>query len=142
MVQAKNKTQATGASVAEFLETVEPDRRDDARALARLIGRVTKAKPKMWGTAIVGFGDYHYESASGRGGDWFLAGFSPRKAALTVYLMGGARMDAKTAARLGRHKTGGGCLYLRRLEDVDLKVLEEIVRGSVRALKARARAQP
>ena len=139
MVQAKNKTTATGASVAGFLKGLDAGRRKDCEALVKLLTRVTKAKPRMWGPSIVGFGDYHYLYESGREADWFLAGFSPRKAALTIYLMGGARLDAATAKRLGRHKTGGGCLYVRKLEDVDAKVLEEVVRASVARLRAKAK---
>jgi len=139
MVQAKNKTTATGASVARFLGGLDAERRKDCTALVKLLTRVTKAKPRMWGPSIVGFGDYHYRYESGREADWFLAGFSPRKTALTIYLMGGARLDAATAKRLGRHKTGGGCLYVKKLEDVDAKVLEEVARASVARLTAAAK---
>ncbi len=91
----------------------------------------------MWGPSIVGFGRYHYRSASGREGDWFLAGFSPRKQDLTVYVIGGLNQSAALLARLGRHKkSGGGCLYLKRLAEVDLSVLEQIVANSATTLRA------
>ncbi len=105
-----------------------------------MLRRVTKAEPKMWGANIVGFGDHRLVYESGRELDWFLVGFSPRKAALTLYGMGGAKLDAPTAKRLGKHETGGGCLYVRRLEDVDAKVLEEIARSAVARLRAKAKA--
>lgn len=92
-------------------------------------------------TNIVGFGNHHSRYESGRELDWFLAGFSPRRAALTPYLMGGVRLDAATAKRLGKHEKGGGCLYIQRLADVDRKVLEEIVRASVARLRAKTRAR-
>jgi hypothetical protein len=140
MVEAKNKTQKTEASVEKFLGALDPERQADCRKLAAMLKRVTRAEPRMWGANIVGFGDHHLKYESGRELDWFLVGFSPRKAALTLYGMGGAKLDAATAKRLGKHETGGGCLYIRRLADVDGKVLEEIVRDSVGRLRARAKA--
>lgn len=92
--------------------------------------RATGAEPRMWGPEMVGFGEYHYRYESGREGDWFLAGFSPRKKELSVYVMAGFEGYADLLARLGRHKTGKSCLYLRSLADVDLGVLEELVRQS------------
>jgi len=141
MAKAENKTKATAASVPKFLAGLEAERRADCEDLVAMLRRVTQAEPKMWGKNIVGFGDHHLKYESGRELDWFLAGFSPRKAALTLYLGDGARLDAATAKRLGRHETGGGCLYIRRLEDVDRKVLEEVVRSSVRRLRARPEAK-
>ena len=141
MAKAENKTKATAASVPKFLAGLDVERRADCEALVAMLRRVTKAEPKMWGKNIVGFGDHHLKYESGRELDWFLAGFSPRKAALTLYLMGGSDLDAATAKRLGKHEKGGGCLYIRRLADVDPKVLEEIVRSSVRRLRARPEAK-
>ena len=89
----------------------------------------------MWGASIVGFGSYHYKGASGREGDWFLTGFSPRKQNLTLYLMGGLSEQADLLKKLGRHKTSVGCLYIKKLEDVDIKVLKEIITKSVKAMK-------
>lgn len=131
------KTRPTGASVEEFISAVEDDRRQaDCRALVDMMRRVTGADPVMWGPSIVGFGSYHYRYASGREGDWMLAGFSPRKRELSVYMMAGFKGADEILARLGRHKTSsGGCLYIRRLADVDLDVLEELVRDSVERLR-------
>ena len=94
----------------------------------------------MWGANIVGFGDHRLKYESGRELDWFLVGFSPRKAALTLYGLGGAKLDAATSKRLGKHEAGGGCLYIRKLADVDGKVLEEIARDAVGRLRAKAKA--
>ncbi len=140
MVGAKNKTQKTEASVAKFLSGLDAERQADCRKLAAMLKRVTKAEPKMWGANIVGFGEHRLKYESGRELDWFVVGFSPREAALTLYGMGGAKLDAATAKRLGKHETGGGCLYIRKLEDVDKKVLEEIVRKSVGRMRAKVRA--
>lgn len=93
--------------------------------------RVTRQAPKMWGSSIVGFGSYHYKYASGHEGDMCLTGFSPRKEALTLYLSLGSGSYGELLQKLGKHKTGKGCLYIKNLEDVDLKVLEELVKKSV-----------
>lgn len=131
----------TRASDAKLAAAVEDEaRRADCAVLMEMMERVTGATPVMWGPSIVGFGSYHYRYASGREGDWMLAGFSPRKRDLTVYVMAGFQGKEKLLARLGRHKTSaGGCLYLKRLADVDLAVLEELVRDSVERLR---RAHP
>jgi hypothetical protein len=141
---AKLKTQLTGKSVKAFLEGIDDEgRRKDAFEVLALMKKVTKREPKMWGTAIVGFGDYHYESASGRSGEWFEAGFSPRKAALTIYLVGGVQRHASMIESLGKVKTSGGslggCLYIRRLADVDKGVLSRLIGASVASLPGRAR---
>ncbi len=136
--KATLKTAATKASVSAFLDGIEDEeRRKDCKALAKLLRRVTGATPKMWGASIVGYGSYHYRYASGREGDWFLAGFSPRKQDLTVYVMAGLEGRAALLRRLGKHKAGKGCLYLKRLADVDTGVLEELVQSSVDDLRAR-----
>lgn len=129
---AEPKTKPTTASVRAFIAAI-PDgqTRADCRTVAALMEEVTGAKPRMWGPSIVGFGTYHYTYASGRAGDWPLCGFSPRKAALTLYIMAGFdRYDALMAA-LGTYKTGKSCLYLKRLADIDLKVLKKLVKASV-----------
>ena len=100
----------------------------------KIMKKATKAEPKMWGPSIIGFGDYHYVYESGREGDWFLAGFSPRSQNLTLYMMGG--LDGETLKKLGKHKTGKGCLYINRLEDVDVKVLNELIANAVKKSKA------
>jgi hypothetical protein len=139
MANAKLKTQVTGASVNQFLGAVEEFRRADCFALVKILQRATKARPKMWGTSIVGFGDYHYKSErSGREGDWFMAGFSPRKKELVLYLMAGAEREPALMKKLGKHKVNGGCLYIKQLADVDAKVLEEMIGRCVRRLKSRA----
>jgi hypothetical protein len=128
---AENKTQRTKASVADFLAAIsDPRRQRDAKALAALIRKATGEKPAMWGSSIVGYGEVTYQGSSGRVVDWFPVGFSPRKAALVVYLMGGLKANADLLAHLGPHKVGGGCLYLTRFEDVDTKVLTRLIKLS------------
>lgn len=132
---AKLKTTPSDGSVQAFLNAVADDeRREDCLALLKIMKQVTKAEPKMWGDSIVGFGSYHYKYASGREGDWFLTGFSPRKQALTLYIMSGfSRYDA-LMRKLGKYKTGKSCLYVKRLADVDLPVLKELIQESVKHL--------
>jgi len=135
---AEPKTKKTDASVAAFLDAVaDPGRREDARAVLALMKRFTGEEPKMWGPSIVGFGSYTYTYASGQTGDWPIAAFSPRKQALTLYLMPGFEKDADLMKRLGKHRTGKSCLYLNRLADVDAGVLEELVRRSVEQMRNR-----
>lgn len=129
---AENKTQPTDASVTAFLDAVENEtRRSDARRVLELMREVTGEEPRMWGPGIVGFGDYHYRYDSGREGDWFLTGFSPRKANLVLYIMSGFPRHAELMERLGKHRTGKSCLYVNRLDDLDLDVLRELIRRSV-----------
>ncbi len=124
-------TQPTGADVAAFIEQVEPARRrEDARTLLELMARATGQEPAMWGPSIVGYGRYHYRYASGREGDAAAAGFSPRKSSTTVYFADGFLRYAEDLERLGPHTTSVSCLYLRRLDTIDLDVLEDIVRRS------------
>ena len=135
MAQNRNKTQATEASVEAFLAAVEPERkRADAQALDALFRRVTGFQPRMWGEAIVGYGRYHYRYASGREGDFLATGFSPRKASLSIYIMPGYADFGDLMARLGKHKTGRSCLYVNKLADIDLEVLEELIRSGLRDL--------
>lgn len=125
---AEIKTQRTKASVTAFLSAIDdPDRRKDARALAALIRKASGKAPAMWGPAIVGYGEITYEGSRGRSGLWFPVGFSPRKGALTVYLMGGLKAHAALLKQLGAHKVGGGCLYIKRLADVDTTVLSRLI---------------
>jgi hypothetical protein len=131
------KTQPTAASVEAFLAAVPDERRGDCDTLIALLRRVTGEEPRMWGPSMVGFGSYHYRYESGREGDWFLAGFSPRKKELTVYVVAGFEGSEELLARLGRHKVGKSCLYLRSLADVDLAALEELVRRSVEEIGRR-----
>lgn len=128
---AENKTQRTKASVAAFLAAIpDPHRQRDAKALAVLIRKATGERPAMWGSSIVGFGQMTYQGSKGRAVAWFPVGFSPRKAALVVYLMGGLKTNAGLLAELGPHKVGGGCLYLPRFEEIDTKVLARLIRLS------------
>lgn len=129
MAPTPNKTLQTDASVETFLAMVEPaEKRADARAVCRLMAKVSGQPAKMWGPAIVGFGSYHYRYDSGREGDAPRVGFSPRKAALTLYIMSG-HQDAALMARLGKYKTGKACLYLNKLSDVDQDALEQVIAG-------------
>ena len=132
---AEAKTKPTKASVTAYLTAIEdPDRRKDCRALATLMAKVTKAKPTMWGTAIVGFGSYHYKYDSGHEGDSCVVGFASRAAAISVYIMGDFPDRTTLLGKLGKHKVAKACLYIRRLADVDLAVLEKLVARSVKAM--------
>jgi hypothetical protein len=133
---AANKTKATAVSVEAFLDRVpNATRREDAYTLVRMLKGITRQPPKMWGPSIVGFGTYHYKYASGREGDMPMAGFSPRAAAMTVYVMrGNARYD-ELISRLGKCKTSVACVYINKLADVDLKVLRELMVASYQHLK-------
>jgi hypothetical protein len=134
----ENKTKANGASVRAYLDAI-PDaaRRQDCEAIAALMTRVTGAPPMMWGDSIVGFDSYHYRYDSGREGDAPLLGFSSRKGDISIYLScGDAELEA-LRERLGRHKMGKACLYLRRLDDVDATVLEQMAAHSAAATRAR-----
>jgi hypothetical protein len=135
---AENKTKPTKLSVAAFIDTLtDPDRRADAKALVKLMQSATGEKPKMWGPSIIGFGSYHYKYESGREGDMPLIGFSPRKAAHVLYGLHGSS-DSKVLAKLGKHTTGKGCLYIKKLADVDQKVLEAMATKAVAAVRARS----
>ena len=117
---AENKTRKTKASVTEFINGIaDQSRRKDCRAVLKLMKVATGAPARMWGPSIVGFGDWRYKYDSGREGDWFLAGFSPRKDSLTLYLMPSLHAHAARLKKLGKHKTGKSCLYIKRLSDVD-----------------------
>ncbi|MAS38305.1 MAG: hypothetical protein CL610_30185 [Anaerolineaceae bacterium] len=129
---AENKTKATDQSVQAFLEGVEDERkREDSFALLQLMQDVTGEEARMWGDSIIGFGSYHYKYASGREGDAMLAGFSPRKQALTLYIMAGFDEYDSLLDKLGKYKTGKSCLYVKKLDDVDTDVLKELVDRSV-----------
>jgi hypothetical protein len=133
---AELKTKQTDESVTEFLNGVPDEKkRQDSFAILELMTEVTGAEPRMWGDSIVGFGSYHYRYASGREGDWFVTGFSPRKQNLTLYIMAGFDNYDQLLQNLGKHKTGKSCLYIKRLEDVDLDTLRELVSQSVQHMK-------
>ncbi|MEJ2514965.1 MAG: DUF1801 domain-containing protein [Gammaproteobacteria bacterium] len=129
---AGQKTTPTDASVDAFVEaTVEEARRGDAGTLLGMMSRITGEPPKMWGSSIIGFGSYHYRYASGREGDWMLTGFSPRKRDFSIYVMAGLDRYPELMKKLGRYRAGKSCLYVRRLADIDLHVLEELLERSV-----------
>ncbi len=133
---AENKTKVTEASVESYLSAIEDEaRRKDCEALAKLMRKATKQPPKMWGASIVGFGHYHYKYASGHEGDSCLTGFSSRKGAISVYLMASFPGREELLLKLGKHKMGKGCLYLRKLSDVDPKILEQLIVGAVAEMK-------
>jgi hypothetical protein len=130
------KTQRNDASVEAFLDAVESERkRADSETILALMREVTGEEPAMWGDSIVGFGSYHYKYASGREGEWFLTGFSPRKRTLTLYIMAGFEAYEPLLKRLGKFKTGKSCLYINSLEDVDREVLRELLARSVEHMR-------
>lgn len=136
MAKAELKTKVNKASVEGFLDSVKDEQaRKDCYEILKLMKQVTKEEPKMWGASIVGFGSYHYVGKSGREGDWMLTGFSPRKQNLTLYLMGGFDESKDLLKKLGKCKTSVGCLYIKKLEDVDKKVLKELITASVKRMK-------
>ena len=120
------------ASVMEYLNSVENEKRKtDALIVLEMMKRLTKEDPKMWGTSLVGFGTYHYKYESGREGDFFITGFSPRKQSLTLYIMNGFERYDELMGQLGKFKTGKSCLYINKIEDVDLDILESLITESV-----------
>lgn len=137
---AELKTVPTKSSVDHFLKGITDEKkRADCYQILELMKKATGAQPKMWGTSIVGFGHYHYVYESGREGDWFITGFSPRKQNLTLYMTGGFDQFEDLMKKLGKHSTGKGCLYINKLEDVDTRVLKELIVKSVkRASKTQA----
>ena len=132
------KTQPTTASVDAFIDAVDDEpKRADSRVVAEMMVEITGVPGVMWGSNIVGFGKYHYRYASGREGDFFEAGFSPRKRALTLYVMAGFSEYEDLLGRLGKHSTGKSCLYVKRLADIDLDVLRELLTRSVSYIRAK-----
>lgn len=127
------KTKETQSSVQDFINTVpDEQKRKDCLTLLKLMEKATMEKPKMWGASIVGFGNKRYKSSTtGREVDWFKIGFSPRKANLSIYLSGDIKAHTSALQKLGKHKTSVGCLYINRLDDVDVKVLEEMINATV-----------
>ena len=132
MSKAQNKTQPTTVSPDDYVAGIEhPVRREDAAVLLDLMRRITGWEARMWGPSIVGFGQYHYTYESGREGDFMRTGFSARKANLVVYILPGYSDFSDILARLGKHKLGKSCLYINKLADVDLAVLEELIRAAL-----------
>ncbi|MCB0743834.1 MAG: DUF1801 domain-containing protein [Ignavibacteriales bacterium] len=133
---AELKTKLNDASVEKFLNSVvDEKKRELSFKILDLMRKITKEEPKMWGTSIVGFGTYHYKYASGQEGDWMLVGFSPRKQAVTIYIMSGFSRYDELMNKLGKFKTGKSCLYIKNEEDVNLKVLKELITQSVNFIK-------
>lgn len=130
------KTVQNNSSVEDFINKIENEKRkSDALILLKLLGEISGEQPVMWGDSIVGFGKYHYVYESGREGDMFLTGFSPRKQNLVVYVMNGCKTYQKELNNLGKHRTGSSCLYLNQLSKIDLNVLESIVKNSVAIMR-------
>jgi hypothetical protein len=130
---AELKTKVTKASVDKFLGGIRDEKkREDCYQILKIMKKATKAEPKMWGPSIIGFGDYRYKYASGRENDWFITGFSPRVQNLTLYMTGG--FDSELLKKLGKYKTGKGCLYINKMEDIDTKVLSELITKSAQKL--------
>ena len=133
---SENKTKATAKNVPDFLNSIDdPGRKQDCLTVTALMEELSGSKPKMWGDSMVGFGDYHYKYASGREGDWFQVGFSPRKQNLTLYIMGYLEFYTDILEGLGKFKHGKGCLYIKKLEDIDLDVLKTLISASINRLK-------
>lgn len=132
------KTKITDEKVEKFLEGIEDDKkRQDSYKILSIMKDVTKLEPKMWGATMVGFGSYHYKYESGREGDWFVTGFSPRKQALTLYIMAGFSNYDDLMAKLGKYKTGKSCLYIKKIEDINEEALRELIKQSVDHISAK-----
>jgi hypothetical protein len=130
------KTRKTGGDVQTFLKSVsDRKRKDDTLQVLALMKKLTGCEPAMWGPSIVGFGDFRYRYANGTENDWFLTGFSPRKQSLTLYIMTGFAKYEEILENLGKYKTGKSCLYIKKLEDVDLAVLEQLISASIAHLQ-------
>lgn len=137
---AELKTQKTGANVTEFLNRVEDEqKRKDSHELVKIFTEITGEKATMWGTAIIGFGSYHYKSErSKQEGDWPRTGFSPRKQNITIYIMNGFGDQEKLLKKIGKHKiSGGSCLYIKHLSDIDIEVLKELIINSLKYMEER-----
>lgn len=129
---AENKTKPTVQKVSEFIAGIEDrQKRADCREVMKLMSGITGNRAKMWGSSIVGYGKYHYKYESGREGDFFLTGFSPRKQALTLYIVSGFSINPELMEKLGKYKTGKSCLYVKKLDDVNREVLAQLITESV-----------
>ncbi len=139
----QNKTQPTGASVEDFITAITPDRRrKDAKTLNTLFSKLTGFKPQLWGPSIIGYGRYHYCYETGREGDFLATGFSPRRSALSIYILPGYQNYGEVLARLGKHKTGVSCLYINKLDDVNLDVLAALIQTGLKDLNKIWPVQP
>ena len=134
---AELKTKKTGASVSDFINAIDDERRrKECKTVVSIMQKVTNAKPRMWGSSIVGFGNHEYTNSTGKPQEWFQCGFSPRKAALTLYLMGGYPKDAASLKKIGNVKPGGSCLYIKSLDEVNLKALQAAIADSLKRVSA------
>jgi hypothetical protein len=130
------KTKPNRESVETFLNSIDNEqKRNDAYTLLSLMKDISGEKPLIWGESIIGFGTYHYKYESGREGDWFLTGFSPRKNNFSIYIMPGFGKYDRLMDKLGKHKTGKSCLYINRLSDIDIEVLNQLIRESLKYMK-------
>lgn len=133
---AELKTKLNNESVSNFLNSIEDEKkRKDSFEVLSIMHEITGSEPKMWGNSMVGFDSYHYKYDSGREGDWFITGFSPRKQALTLYIMAGFSRYDELMQKLGKYKTGKSCLYVKNLEDIDIQVLKELIGCSFEHMK-------
>jgi hypothetical protein len=133
---AENKTKETKASVDKFINSLSDEKLiNECCLIISIMKDLTKEQPKMWGDSMVGFGSYHYKYESGREGDYFLTGFSPRKQNLTLYIITGFEDQREQLAKLGKHKTSKSCLYIKTLDDIDIKVLKKIISDSLKKMK-------
>lgn len=131
------KTQPTDTDVDDYIANLDSEQqREDCKVLLKLMKKITKAKPVLWGNSIIGYGQYHYESKSGQKGDWPLTGFAARKQNLTVYIMQGFEPYADLMSKIGKTKNAKSCLYIKKLADIDLTVLEELITNSVNYMHA------
>ena len=138
-----NKTQPTAQSVDTFLDAVEPERkREEARTLDALFRRVTGWQPQIWGPSLIGYGIYHYRYESGREGDFLATGFSPRKSAHSIYILPGYADFQPLLDRLGKHSHGKSCLYVKKLADIDLEILAELIEAGLRDLSGKYEVKP
>lgn len=135
---AEQKTRPTKVSVDSFIKKVpDPQKREDSKKLVALMKRITKEEPTMWGPTMIGFGNCHYKYASGHEGDCFLTGFSPRTAAISLYVTWNVKQFPELMKRLGKYKTGKACIYVKRLSDIDLGTLEELIKATIADTKER-----
>ena len=126
------KTKQNEKSVEEFLEKIEdPEKKKASKQILKILETISKNEAKMWGDSIIGFGKYHYKYKSGREGDWMRIGFSPRKQNLTLYIMDGFEKYSELMEKLGKFKTGKSCLYIKKLQDIDIKILKELIKESL-----------
>lgn len=135
MAKVELKTKENAASVHDFINKQPEGVAAACRSIMRMMEKATGEEPKMWGASIVGFGRYHYKGASGREGEWFVTGLSPRKAGLSLYILSGLNKAGSLLNKLGKHSTGKGCLYIKQLSDVDQKVLEELIGMGVKGME-------